>query len=140
MSNSGLYWSYSIEPGHWLLTLDLLEHFHLIIGLEEHLFTYPYRHVSQYCDPTWSTSLWQFVDSILGTVHLDQRWHLHVQCQFDSFIMEEFLLLASRLQNTRKKLTAKGLRQLNACRLFLQVLPLGIFPFHQIPRARLLSQ
>ena len=104
------------------LLLILLEHFQLIIGLEEHLFTYPYSHVSQYCDPTWFTSLWQFVDSIQGTVHLDQRWHLHVQRQFDSFIMEELLLLASRLQHTRKKLTAKGLRQLNACRLFLQVL------------------
>ena len=96
----------------------LMEHLQLVIGFGSPLFNYPFNRVSKFCDKTWLTSLWEYVNSIGAVIHLEDEWIILPQREGDIFLMEAFA-------NPRLGLPPKTLKRLNSCRLFLQVLTLA---------------
>jgi hypothetical protein len=95
----------------------LVKNLQLVIGLEETPFQYPFARIERFCEHIWLTSLWKFIDSIDGTLHIEDPWLLRKQRVNDRFIMQA--ILTSNLN-----LPSKSLKRINACCLFLQVLTL----------------
>ena len=70
------------------LILILVEHLQLIIGFGVSPFQYNFSKISKYCDRSWLTSLWEFIDSIEAKIHLEDTWNILPQREGDIFIME----------------------------------------------------
>ena len=77
----------------------VIEHVQLQMGVTVKPFQFPIAPLLRYIEPNWVTSVWQFVDHIQRTVHIENAWDLTPQRQGDQCLM---------------------IRP-NACRLYLQV-------------------
>ena len=97
-------------PGHQIRCS--YEFAQLETGLPGNLFTYSYKDFSPLLTPCWLASLWEFVDHS-GIRLTDPFTPIHLSCQHDQFLMENF---------TRLRPHSSVLRQANICRLWLKVL------------------
>ena len=94
-----------------------MEHLQLVIGFGTPLFQFPFSCMERFCDRSWLTSMWEFVDSIGLSIHLENPWTLLPQWDGDVFLMEAFC-------NPHLVLTPKTRKRLNACQIYLQVITL----------------
>jgi hypothetical protein len=69
----------------------------------------------KYVESNWLTSLWNVTNYIKATIHIEDAWELQPQRTYDKCIMDIF-------HSKHLNLQPKELKQLNACRLFLQVI------------------
>ena len=74
--------------------------------------------VLKYCQRTWLLNVCDFLVSIEGTIHLEHKWNLAIQRTHDIFLMDAIM-------NHIPHFPPKVLKQMNACRIFLQVLSLA---------------
>ena len=100
------------------LTIILLEILQLVIGSVLPLFSYPLLQVLKYCQRTWLLNAWDFLVSFEGTIHLEHKWTLAIQQTHDVFLMDAIM-------NHTPHFPPKVLKQINACRIFLQILTLA---------------
>ncbi len=117
-SGVALPWPHQNQSRDWKLLYILMEHLQLHIGFCTPLFQYSFSKIAKYCERTWLTSLWEFIDSIEATIHVETHWTLPPQRAQDVFVMEV-------LSNPCFSFSPKMLKRINTCRIFLQVLTLA---------------
>ncbi len=85
----------------------LMENMQLVVGFGLPLFGHPFARITKFCDHTWKSCMWEFVDSIGAQLHIEKRWDLLPQRTNDIFLMEV-------LSSPNFRYPPKTLKRLNA--------------------------
>ena len=106
------------EIGHMIQIMK--ENAQLVIGFYLRPLMYNPQVFIRYIESSWITSVWEFLHSIKGQVHLEDSWELGIQWVLDQNLMDIWT-------NPALNLAPKELKRLNACRPphFLQVVTIA---------------
>jgi hypothetical protein len=95
-----------------------METLQMVIGSSLPLFHYPIQQILKFCHRNWLLSVWEFLSSIRGKIHLENAWILAPQHRHDVFLIYAIFEHIPRFP-------PKILKCFNACRIFLQVFTLA---------------
>ncbi len=98
------------------LILIAISHLQLHTGSGDPFFSLPYPHFSRWIDQNWLTSIWKHTHQIHIKVEVEKHWIPTLAREHDNFLMEIF---------QAHNFSPSQLRQLNHCRLFLQVITIS---------------
>jgi hypothetical protein len=105
-----------LEDDTGKLILSTLSHIQLYIGSSRSFFSLPTKTYGRLLEPNWITSIWSYIESANLTLEIEQLWLPKPSREGDAMIMD----LA-----TQFNLSVVQIKQLNNCRLYLQVLMLS---------------
>jgi hypothetical protein len=95
------------------LILSTLTHIQLKTGSSRPVFSLSFKVYECLLDPTWITSIWSYVSSIKVTVEIENQWLPTPMRDGDTMLFDQALSL---------NFTTLQLRQINECRMYLQVI------------------
>ena len=98
------------------LILSLISHQQLFIGSSVTLFKLPFKTYQKWVDINWVTSIWWFTSSLGLVLDIEDQWLPRLTRENDAMLMDIALQF---------NFTIEKLRQINLCRLYLQVLSIA---------------
>jgi hypothetical protein len=98
------------------LIRSTLSHMQLRTGSDRSIFSLDFSLYACLIEPNWLTSIWAYANSTAITIDIKQQWLPHRVRERDIMILDHALTL---------NFTTQQLRQLNDCRMYLQVLTLS---------------
>ncbi len=102
------------EVGSQLLCF--LSELQLLVGSLSPVFTLPYKVYGQWVGDYWMVSLWKHLSQVNMTLEIENAWCPKLARQYDASIMD--LAVQFNLNHVQ-------LREINACRVYLQVITLS---------------
>jgi hypothetical protein len=98
------------------LILFLLSHLQSAVGSDTSLFSLSYSTYERIIECNWLTSVWSYVNTANITIDIENQWLPQLARERDTMILDHALTL---------QFTTQQLRQINASRIYLQVLTIS---------------
>jgi hypothetical protein len=98
------------------LILSTLSHMQLSIGSSRPFLTTSFATYGKLIEPNWITSIWSYAKLTNTTIEVENQWLPTLAREGDATIIDAALTL---------NLTTSQIRQINACRIYLQVITIS---------------
>jgi len=96
--------------------LCILSELQLFIGSSSPVLSLPFKVYGQWVGEYWLVSIWRHMSQIGFTLEVENAWRPSLSCQHDIAIMDAAM---------QYNFTAQQLKQINFCRMYLQVIMLS---------------
>jgi len=98
------------------LILSMISHMQLGIGTASPILSLPFPIFEKWIEYNWITSVWSYVSSAKATIEIQHQWVPKISRQGDSMIIDQAMEF---------NFTADQLKQINRCRMYLNVLTIS---------------